>query len=81
MIRSCLVAFASSAVVDLFMARWVVSVAANDALGAAVLSMGMATCLLTGITEVLGHGLIVEASWVLGYGVGSYAAVKLGGKV
>lgn len=75
MIRACALAFFSSAVVDLLMAKWVVAVAAKHAYQASLLSMSVAVCILIGINATLAKKRAAPF-WVLGYGLGSFLAVR-----
>lgn len=80
MLMSCLIAFVSSMVVDLVVTKWVQAVAANRAFKAGLFSMVSATFLLIGINQIIQDKLVVDAFWVLGYGAGSYLAVKFKSK-
>lgn len=75
--ESCLVTFASGAIVEGVCAKWVQAVAAKRAKKAAVMSMVWAVALLAGIGEALHYGW-PGVTWVLGYGLGSYLAVRFG---
>jgi len=67
--------FASGAAVEGVCAKWVQAVAERKAIRAAMLSMAWAVALLSGIGEALHYGA-PAVTWVLGYGFGSYVAVK-----
>lgn len=67
--------FVSGAVVEGICAKWVKAVADGKAVKAAIFSMLWAAALLSGIGEALHYGW-PAVTWVLGYGVGSYIAVK-----
>jgi hypothetical protein len=56
-------------------AKWVEAVATKKAARAGILSMVWAVSLLAGIGEALHYGM-PAVTWVLGYGAGSYLAVK-----
>lgn len=71
----CLLTFASGAIVEGVCAKWVQAVADKRAVKAGVMSMVWAVALLAGIGEALQYGW-PGATWVLGYGVGSYLAVR-----
>lgn len=72
---TCLMTFVSGAAVEAVCTKWVAAVAKGQALMAGILSMVWAVSLLLGIGEALQHGL-PALTWILGYGVGSYFAVK-----
>ena len=74
---ACLVSFASAVVVDALLAQWVAAVASGQAELAAVLSMGCALAILLGFGQAL-KGRWPAATYVLGYGVGSWLAVTFG---
>ena len=76
MISKCLITFASGTIVEGICALWVKAVADKKALKSGIMSIIWATALRIGIGEAL-HGFWPAATWVLGYGVGSYIAVKL----
>lgn len=75
---NCLLTFVSGAAVEAVCALWVKAVAEHRALRSGLLSMVWAVALLAGIGEAIKHGW-PAVTWVLGYGVGSWAAVKMGG--
>ena len=72
---ACLIAFLSAAGTDVVLAKWVTAVAAREALKASILSMIMAMLLLSGVNEAL-HDSLAAVFWVLGYGAGSFIAVR-----
>lgn len=67
--------FISGAIVEGVCAKWVQAVAERKAAQAAILSMVWAVALLTGISEALHRG-VPAITWVIGYGAGSFVAVK-----
>jgi hypothetical protein len=73
---ACLITFASGAVVEGVCAKWVQAVGAKRAVKAGLMSGVWAVALLTGLDEALHKGW-PAATWVLGYMVGSYLAVRL----
>jgi hypothetical protein len=75
-INTCLVTFLSGATVEGICAKWVKSVADKKAFKSGVLSCIWAIALLTGMEHALQLGW-PAVTWVIGYGVGSYVAVKL----
>lgn len=72
---ACLATFGSGAVVEGVCAKWVQAVASKQAVKSGLMSMVWAVALLTGIGEALHYGW-PAATWVLGYGVGSFLAVR-----
>lgn len=76
-VGGCLVAFSSALVVDAVMALWVRSVADGLAINAALLSMVCAVASILGLGQAF-RGFWQAASWVLGYGLGSWLAVTFG---
>lgn len=72
---ACLLTFTSGAVVEGVCAKWVQAVGDKRAARAAVMSMIWAVALWAGLGEALHRGW-PTITWVLGYGAGSYSAVK-----
>lgn len=74
--KDCIVAFAGGAVSEAMCLFWVSASERGRAGAAAVFSMLYAIAIERGIGEAV-HTLPGEVSFVLGFGVGSYAAVWL----
>lgn len=75
LIFTCIKTFFLGALVDYMAARWVVAVAKGSAMSSALISMVCTVSILMGFGEALHYGW-PAVTWVLGYGFGSYAAVK-----
>lgn len=76
MILRALIAFISGAAVELACVFWCANAAKGDARRTALWSMVIATSQLLGIGEGL-TGFLVGASYVLGFGTGSYLGVLI----
>ena len=70
-----LLIFLAGAFVEGLCAMWVTAVSTKRALRSALMSMAFAAMMLAGIGQAL-HSWPAAAAWVLGYGAGSYAAVR-----
>lgn len=75
MIRECLVALASGAIIESLCVFWIHYVEKEVAAKPAAISMLVATAQLAGIGEGI-RDWRVGACFVLGYGIGTYFAVK-----
>lgn len=75
MVESCLIAFAAGSATEWICARWVLAIAQRQAERSGVLSMAWATAMLAGFSEAL-PGRLPAVCWVVGYGFGSYLAVR-----
>lgn len=76
MIASCVAAFFIGAATEGICTLWVASVARRQALRSGFLSSVWAMSLLMGLSEAL-PGRWPAIFWVLGYGWGSYAVVRM----
>ena len=72
---TCALTFLSGTAVEWICAKWVAAVAEKKAWRSGVLSMLWAVSLLVGIGEALHKGW-PAVTWVIGYGFGSFIAVK-----
>ncbi len=73
-------AFLSGFVTEGVCTLWVSSVASVRALRSGILSACWAGLMLVGLGEAF-SGTLPAVSWVLGYGAGSYAAVRWFGRL
>lgn len=71
-----ILAFISGFLVEGICTLWVSAVAKKQAAKAGLLSCFWAAALLVGLEQALPGG-VSALSWVLGYGLGSYIAVKI----
>lgn len=74
---SCFIAFVSGALAEGVCTKWVQAVAEHKAGASGLLSAVWAGLILLGIEESLHHGFAAGFGWVVGYGVGSFVAVKV----